>query len=87
MTSNYLYYFQGPPLEEDDAVYDLRAALQSGNLKIVNGSFVKNSGERYAIISGSLLPDSKIRYRYAFTLPITVLAWRRIGFKTSFGGE
>ena len=63
------------PLEEDCAQSSLNRAVV---LPIV-GSF--SNGKDYAIISASLGAELKHKYKYAFPLPLTVLAWRRVGFR------
>ena len=37
--------------------------------------------EKFAIISASLLLDSGNTYKYAFPLPLTVLSWKRVGYR------
>ena len=47
---------------------------------IVHGDF--NSDEKYVIFGSTLLSDVGHEYKYAFPLPLTALAWNRVGYRS-----
>ena len=76
------------PLREDSSYEHLRMAHTSEHWQHITSKLVgidikgNLTGTRFAIYSGSLQVGISEKYKYAYSLPLTAMAWRRIGYSS-----